>query len=313
MQCYQPSNSTLWTGREDALPYEYMFQNVQCIDWPSQQQTCEDGAIAVIGFACDEGVRRNLGRVGAAQGPDALRQALARSAMAKPRKIYDVGNIVCQNGDLEQAQAELGELVSQVFARKLQPMVFGGGHEIAWGHYQGLAKAQPKAKIGIINFDAHFDLRAMGPDNKGSSGTPFLQIAQARQAENLDFNYFCVGIQSLANTPSLFKQAEQLNVQYLTAKEVKFAVVDRINHFVVQQDYIYLTLCLDVFAAAVAPGVSAPQACGLYPNQVLPLFETIVKSGKVLGFDIAELSPPNDRDNMTAKLAAYFAALYANI
>jgi formiminoglutamase len=71
---------------------------------------------------------------------------------------------------------------------------------------------------------------------------------------------------------------------------------------------IYLTLCLDVFASAYAPGVSSPQAFGLSPYTLLPFFRQVLESGKVIGFDIAELNPIYDQDSQTAKLAAHFVA-----
>ena len=61
---------------------------------------------------------------------------------------------------------------------------------------------------------------------------------------------------------------------------------------------------MDVFSSSIAPGVSAPQACGLQTWHVIPLLRLIAQSGKVLSFDIAELAPPYDRDKQTASLAA---------
>ena len=71
---------------------------------------------------------------------------------------------------------------------------------------------------------------------------------------------------------------------------------------------VYLTVCLDVFADFVAPGVSAQTPLGLVPAQVMPLIKSIAQSGKLLSFDIAELSPKYDLDSKTAALAAYLFA-----
>lgn len=104
----------------------------------------------------------------------------------------------------------------------------------------------------------------------------------------------------MGNTDSLFQQAHALNVQYLTAEEIyanslawHLAFLD---DFMLNLDHIYLTICLDVLAEAFAPGVSAPQPLGLTPWQVLPLLKYIIQSGKVVSFDIAELSPPLDQE-----------------
>ena len=67
---------------------------------------------------------------------------------------------------------------------------------------------------------------------------------------------------------------------------------------------IHLSICCDVFNSANAPGVSAPQPFGLEPEMVLSFVKQILRSGKVISFDISEVSPRFDHDDNTAKLAA---------
>ena len=125
----------------------------------------------------------------------------------KKTTFYDVGDIACENSDLETAQHALGQVVAHLLNQKIFPIVLGGGHETAWGHFQGIEAAFPESDCAIINFDAHFDLRPLSDDNKGSSGTPFSQIAASRQAQGLPFDYTCFGIQQTGNTASLFEKA----------------------------------------------------------------------------------------------------------
>ena len=65
----------------------------------------------------------------------------------------------------------------------------GGGHEIAWASYQGIAAAfagnRKLERLGIVNFEAHFELRQPEHPGRGRSGTPFLQIAEARATARL--------------------------------------------------------------------------------------------------------------------------------
>jgi formiminoglutamase len=81
-----------------------------------------------------------------------------------------------------------------------------------------------------------------------------------------------------------------------------------LDDFMLSLDHIYLTICLDVLAECFAPGVSAPQPLGLSPWQTLPLLKYIIQSGKVVSLDIAELSPPLDQEQKTARLAALIIA-----
>ena len=84
-------------------------------------------------------------------------------------------------------------------------------------------------------------------------------------------------------------------------REKSFDFVDRV---IDENDLIYLSLSLDVFSAAFAPGVSAIQPLGLDPWDVIPLIRQIAASGKVVSYDVVEHVPRYDIDHRTAKLAA---------
>ena len=63
-------------------------------------------------------------------------------------------------------------------------------------------------------------------------------------------------------------------------------------------------------AECFAPGWNhcAPQTMGLTPWQILPLLKYIIQTGKVVSLDIAELSPPLNQNQKTARLAALIIA-----
>jgi formiminoglutamase len=302
---YNPPTSSLWTGRSDAPPHSCFYQQIQLLNMHEHITPHTTPAIALVGFSCDEGIRRNFGRVGAAEGPAALREVLAKLPLHRQDFIcYDAGDIHCADNHLENAQAALGELIFTLLRHNITPLVIGGGHEVAWGHYQGIAKQFPIDNLGIINFDAHFDMRPL-VNQQGSSGTPFLQIAEAHQQENRPFHYYCYGIQHTGNIQALFNTAEYYQTQVVYAEEIQQGKTpDLIAKLIKTHQRIYLSLCLDVFASAYAPGVSAPQALGLSPWQVIPAVRELAESGKVISYDIAELSPYYDIDSRTIKLTA---------
>jgi formiminoglutamase len=307
---YLPPDTKLWQGRPDLNSMECFFQVVQLLNLlgqipPLNSKYC----FALLGFCCDEGIRRNYGRTGAVEGPFAIREMLAR--MAVPRTdmvLYDAGDIICPDGDLESAQTTLAHAIQLLLQHHIIPIVVGGGHEIAWGHYQGIFKQYPTQTLGIINFDAHFDMRPLSSDHLGSSGTPFLQIAYAEQQAQRQFHYTCVGIQSSANIPSLYTTAKQFNTRYVSANDMYLHdphyAENAIRQSIETVEKLYTSICLDVFASAYAPGVSASNPMGLTPWQVIPLLRQLAASRKALSYDIAELSPKYDLDQRTAKLAA---------
>jgi len=308
---YQRPNASCWQGRKDNENIERFFQAVKLLDGNKlDSHSFDEQTVVFIGFASDLGVKRNQGRVGASKGPDALRHALANYPLheqATKMAFVDIGNITCSD-NLEEAQQALAAFVSEVLKRKAFPIVLGGGHETSWGHYLGLKPFIKDERFAILNFDAHFDMRPVLEDGQGSSGTAFLQIANERLERNLSFDYYCIGIQKSANTKSLFETASEWGVNYLSYDEISdfpHHATSFVQSILTKYDQIYVTLCLDVFATNVAPGVSAMSPNGLLPSQVIPLLRQLAQSGKVIAFDIVELSPPLDINGMTAKLGAY--------
>lgn len=308
---YLPPDPATWQGRFEVPHGSCFYQHIQLLNLLTQTpEKATHAAYALIGFKCDEGVQRDLGRAGAFEGPTAIRHSLARLPIQKPNILcYDVGNIVCTDHDLEASQQTLAEVVAILIQQNIWPIVLGGGHELAWGQYQGIAKVYPpEHRLGIINFDAHFDLRSMLPSHKGSATTPFLQIAKAHQAEKRRFDYNCIGIQHAANVRQAFEIAKNYNTKMILADDLHFGLqekcIDFVDRVIDENEIIYLSLSLDVFSAACAPGVSNIQPLGLSPWHVIPLIRQVAASGKVVSYDIVEHLPRYDIDHRTAKLAA---------
>lgn len=320
MKTYVKPCLTTWVGRVDGDVDRDAFrihQIVKCINLNDKLDFSKKlNGFCIIGYVCDEGVLRNLGREGASKGYEVVKNELSNLpvSFSEEVSIYDGGYVCCKDKDMEQAQHDLSVAVINAYKLGLFPIVIGGGHDVAYGSYLGISKSlRSDEKFGIINFDAHFDLRES--KGKGNSGTMFSQISEECQKKERDFNYIVVGIQKSGNTVSLFNKADKLGVKYIFAKDLEFYnlknVKQKIDAFIKPLDKVYMTICLDVFSSAFAPGVSAPQPFGLKPEIVMTLMKYVLHSQKVVNFDIAEISPRFDNDNQTAKLAAIF--IYALI
>ena len=303
---------SLWQGRidneADALRWH---QTIKL--WNTTAQ-CDDATV-LLGFACDEGVRRNRGRVGAKDGPTAIRRALTNLAWHHDNIIFDGGDVICEGEQLEAAQQQLSQQVTAVLQQDARPLTIGGGHEVAWGSFLGLAnylqQSSPKSRVGIINLDAHFDLR--DPTPQATSGTPFRQIAEYCHAQQQPFHYMVLGINPLANTTPLFEFAKAHHVTWRYDTECIHnqlaSITQQLDSFCRQIDELYFTICLDVFAPHSAPGVSAPSIIGIEPAFALQLIEAIKSSCIKHNVnwrisDIAEMNPAFDIDQGTARLAA---------
>ncbi|NJD32126.1 MAG: formimidoylglutamase [Gammaproteobacteria bacterium] len=304
-----------WTGRVDAADGELGRRWHQVV----RPVAAADGkGVALLGFGCDAGVRRNHGRPGAADGPRELRRALGNLAWhgGDVARLYDAGDVVCEGDALEVAQQDYATRLAALLRARHLPIGLGGGHEIAWAAYQGaelsLAGDPRLDRLGIINFDAHLDLRRPETAGRGTSGTPFLQIAEARAAAGREFRYLCIGASPASNTEALLRRAAALGTEIIyDVDAAEREAEDRLRRFVEESSAIYLTFCLDVLPPAVAPGVSAPSGLGLALHRAIGLLRGVLAaclhgtaSSKLLLADVAELNPAHDVAGRTARTAA---------
>ncbi|MFO1257403.1 MAG: formimidoylglutamase [Gammaproteobacteria bacterium] len=313
---YEPPQIQDWSGRKEETVCRY-YQIIHCLDLTKQEAweslSSRKTKVIILGFCSDEGVKRNQGRVGAKEGPTQLRNKFGKLPLhflGHDFDIVDGGNITC-NGDLEASQTALGHLICEIRRRGILPIVLGGGHETAWGHYLGLHETAGEA-FGIINFDAHLDMRPLAQHPAvGTSGTSFLQIAEMRKKSQLPFHYACLGLQMTGNADALFQTMTTWGVKPVFAKDW-FLKPDRvkevIQYYVQNFDSLYVSICLDVFSESVAPGVSAPSALGLFPYHVIFPLQKLAESGKIIGLDIVELAPNLDQNDQTARLGASLLA-----
>ncbi len=300
-----------WTGRFDGDGAEHRRW------WQAITPYTPDGDAAartrpavVVGFCSDEGVRRNKGRVGAAAAPAAIRAALGPLAYHLDRTVFDAGDVVVEGEALEDGQQRAGTVVSALLDAGNLTVVLGGGHETAFASYLGVAgsaavrgtETASGKRLGVLNLDAHFDLR---DEAVPSSGTPFLQMARAEAAAGRELRYAVVGISESNNTRTLFDTADRLGVKYLLDEDCSAPAVEEfVASFLEGIDVLYLTIDLDVLPAETAPGVSAPAAYGVSLPVISAVCRQVAASGKLLHLDVAELNPEFDVDSRTAKVAA---------
>ncbi len=311
-----------WTGRVDgdAADVRRWHQEVRFVDLATDALADAvvaatgaaggAGALCFIGYASDEGVRRNLGRTGAAAGPAELRRRMAPLAAVEGVALLDAGDVVVDpsaGGDpVADAQRALASAVEAIARAGALPVVLGGGHDQAYGLFLGLAAAIGAAPA-CVNFDAHLDLREI-PAEGPHSGTPFTQSWEWCRAREAPFRYCALGVQRAGNTRRLLERAEFVGATVVDADGFALdhvdVVMDAVND-AVDEGEIALSIDLDVFAAAFAPGVSAPSAMGIAPDAAFRrILRGLLASGRVKGVEIAELNPSLDVDGRTARLGA---------
>ena len=164
----------------------------------------------------------------------------------------------------------------------------GGDHSVTFPILKAYNEKHPK--LDILHIDAHSDLYDQFEGDKYSHACPFARIMENGFAVKL----VQVGIRTL-NTHQA-EQADKFNVEIHHMKDLD---LNQIRKF---KNPLYISLDMDAFDPAYAPGVSHHEPGGLTSRQVINLIQSI--DTEIIGADIVEYNPNRDFQNMTAFLAA---------
>lgn len=258
---------------------------------------------ALIGYPDDEGIKNNNGRTGANEAPDKVREFLYKMTPSmKNQSIADYGNLASSQSILEKHKLASEKVFAALSHERL--LTLGGGHDYGYPDGAGFLKKYKNKKNVIINFDAHLDVR---PDYNGiNSGTPFYRLL--RDFPN-EFRFIEVGIQPQCNSPHHIEWLLQQGGEIIWLKDILKNGLWSIlkNRLLDPIDHIFLSLDIDVFEQASAPGASQSWPIGLSPVDFYLAFEELLNHFHIPLLGIYEVSPPLDKDNRTSKLAAQIA------
>lgn len=266
----------------------------------------EQPKAVLIGFPSDEGVKRNGGRPGAADAPDAIRQALYKMTPdAEQTELFanlvehtnDLGDVQVA-GNIEADQEMLGKIVAAYLEQGVVPIILGGGHETAFGHFLGYAKTG--LKTAILNLDAHTDVRPL-KNGEAHSGSPFRQAIE--HASNCCETYLAAGLQPYSVAKSHLDYIDNEGGHYHFRDETNITTISSLFNMH-ESERLMVTFDMDAVDQAFAPGVSAPCANGLQPDLWLTAAYLAGRNEQVSSFDLSEVNPKFDRDGQTVKLAA---------
>lgn len=313
-----------------------LISQIMFTDLPAQPKTLSPDHIVILGYPDDRGVLYNFGRGGAELGPRSIREKLyAMAPIHIPGPLmFDLGDLaVSQSEPLTSAHFRASQVVSKL--RPATVITLGGGHDWAWPDFRDIteqitqAHPTPSHPIALpwtlIHLDAHLDMRPNpqpGPNDSRAehSGTGFRLLFESVHPDSIPSGQsgpsgrsgpesrspqarcqlLAAGLQRHCNQPHHWQWAER--IPEATLFDLEHA--PSVDAFVaaIKGQSIALSICLDVFAESIAPGVSAPSTFGLELGWVRHLLSRVASRVRHLG--IYELAPRLDRDGQTARLAA---------
>jgi len=204
-------------------------------------------------------------------------------------KICDAGNVNV-DGNFERVVGNVGKFLARVDLDKQIPIGLGGEHTVTYAILKGLKV--DLNEICYVVFDAHFDLRDEFDDDKFNHACTTRRIFELGVGDVVQ-----IGIRSGTKEEKLF--AEEKGIKFFYSWQ-NFDEILRETKKIVGDRSIYLSVDVDAFDPAFAPGVSTPEPFGLNPTVMLKFFE--VFSDKIIAVDFVEVVP--DAEKVTPMLVA---------
>lgn len=302
------STAAAWSARPSDPNDVFVAQVVDTGASPVGATPGSRSRVALFGVPFDGAV---IGRPGAREGPDAIRAQMARlkpwtlRGGALDPALTDWGNVRVPQGAAVQAAHEAAETAAlAVLAAGQFPLALGGDHSLTFP----LVKAHEgrRQRIGVINLDAHLDVRDVhgGALNSGQSFGRLLDLGLV-PGENL----VEVGLRDFANATRYADKARKAGSTLFGAEEWMREGLSVIDHAIEIAsrgvEGVYLSVDVDVLDQAHAPGVSAPTPGGVDTATLFAAIRRVAERAPLVGADFVEVAPSLDRDGMTSRAAAY--------
>lgn len=272
----------------------------------------ENAPIAVIaGYPDDEGIQINGGRLGASQGPTEVRHSLYKMTPSLHGsfipKLFDIGDLYTKGISLADRHEVATFAALSALNEGAQWIGIGGGHDYGFPDAAAFCewcKAHQLRPL-VINFDAHLDVR---PTTHGlSSGTPFFRMLE----EYPETDFIEIGIQAHCNSRAHLEWVKSKGGRVLTQEEIEAsgepmvtAVIRLLDDWLLRRRPVFISIDIDGFSSAVAPGCSQSWATGFMPQEFFACLDVLKRRLDVKVLGLYEVSPPLDNDMRTAKLAA---------
>lgn len=181
---------------------------------------------------------------------------------------------------------QLADRIIQCFAQSAVPITIGGEHTVSCGAWKAIADHYGTEDTGIVQIDAHADLRDSYQGSKHS------HACVIRRACDYGFNIYQAGVRSISYEEEEFRKSYD-KIRYSDARDIRRnrASLDIDELF---PEKVYITIDVDGFDPSIFRETGTPEPGGLMWYEVLFFIERIAKTRKIIGFDVVELAPQEE-------------------
>lgn len=263
-----------------------------------------------------------LGKRGAAHAPASIRDAICRYFSYDPNwgidlsagpGVSDLGDVDVIATDVDESWKRISSVAAAAAGGGAPLLVFGGDHGCTFPVLRGVSEALPKdRRLGVINVDAHFDVRN---SSVCSAGVPFRWMLERLNGRVQGHNFVEFGAGGFSNTAIYHDYLRDQQSRVITCREVQRGNLDdmiasALGTVADGTDGLWLSIDVDAIDASQMPGTAAPAVGGLTVWQVVELVWAFGQRDDVIGMDIMEVSPPFDPTGASANVAAHLALTF---
>jgi len=227
---------------------------------------------------------------------------------------------------------KVSKAVRESLKNNFFPLVISGDHSSAGGTIAGIKAAKPKSKLGVIWIDAHADLHT--PYTTPSGNMHGMPLAATIGEDNLDskvheldertVKYWDQLKQVGKVSPKVLPEdivfislrdfekeekylIEKYGMKVITTNEVRRKgpenVVRSVLRYLSDCTDIYISFDVDSLDSSISKGTGTPVSNGLREREAEDLVSKFMQNRKVCCFEITEVNPTLDKENLMAEIA----------
>ncbi|RYZ24461.1 MAG: arginase [Chitinophagaceae bacterium] len=227
---------------------------------------------------------------------------------------------------------KVSKAVSDTIKSNFFPVVLSGDHSIAGATIAGIRIAKPQAKLGVIWIDAHADLHT--PYTTPSGNMHGMPLALSINEDNTESSVHDLdpettkmwnGLKNLGKiAPKVLPEdivlialrdfekeekalIDKYGIKVISTKEVRSKgpenIVRAVTRYLSDCTDIYVSFDVDSLDSSISKGTGTPVSNGLKEREAEDLVSKFMQNRKVCCFELTEVNPTLDKENLMAEIA----------
>ncbi|MBN2052744.1 arginase family protein [Candidatus Woesearchaeota archaeon] len=241
-------------------------------------------------------------RHGLEKGPDKIAETLKDFHLSETGMLplFDMIDIRIDNSNLEEAHNTIQNEIQRELEKNYYIGLLGGDHSLTYPAFKAFAKQNPGA--GIIIFDAHPDVQEY---HKPPTHEDYLRVLIEEKIVDKS-NVILVGIRNMSKEEKKFIDENKIKVYSMreTSFESLIEVADSVMSVARLWPKAYISIDIDALDPAFAPGTGYQEPGGLTTRELIYFIHRLKMLRNIGMFDVVEVNPEKDVNEMTSKLAA---------